>query len=1570
MRKSAQSVPEAGQAGPAKPSKKPRSAIEDVLPLSSLQEGLLFHALYDDEGPDLYTVQLAVELRGPLDAGRLRTAAGALLRRHPNLRAGFRSKGLDKTLQVVRRQVRTPFERVDLRDRGEEAEAAYRSLADTERSRRFDMARPPLVRFTLAALPGGRHRLLVTVHHILLDGWSVPILLDDLFELYERDGDESGMRRVPPYRDYLAWLARQDRPAALAAWSRELDGLTEPTLLGAGAETGSAIVPHSTLVKLTRGETQALAALARGRGWTLNTLIQGAWGLVLGRLLGREDVVFGGTVSGRPPELPGVETMVGLLINTLPVRVTWRHGDRLADLFTALQDRQSALTPHQFVQLGDIQNQSGHSELFDTTTVFENYPLGPDQAPPLSGGLEITDVDARDATHYAISLVGLPGEELSFRVDYRPDLLDAATASRVATWLRDLLTAATADPDVTLASIDLLDSGAYDRVVGDWNDTDRAIPDTTLTALLEEAAAAHPDALAVGHGEVSLSYRELHRRANQLARHLVARGAGPDRTVAVALPQRPMLVVALLAVLKSGAGYLPLDPAHPAGRIAGMFEETDPVCVISTTGLADRLPSDGDAPQVLLLDDPALAGQLAALPDSPLTDADRGSPVLPAHAAYTIYTSGSTGRPKGVLVEHRSVVNYLLWALDLYPSAGSSALLHSPASFDLTVTGLYAPLIRGGSVHLTRFSGGGPEPEVPVPAGGVAFLKGTPSHLALLEELPAEYSPTAELVLGGEPLSGAHLDHWRTLHPGVRVVNEYGPTETTVGCTAFTVEPEDEIPAEILSLGKPMWNAQVYVLDTALRPVPPGVVGELYVAGTCVARGYAGRAALTAGRFVANPFGAAGTRMYRTGDLVRWRSDGTLEFAGRTDDQVKIRGYRIELGEIETVLADRAGSAQVAVVVREDRPGDQQLVAYVVGDGTDGMREYAAARLPEYMVPSAFVALDALPVTGNGKLDKKALPAPRFDGTGTAATGNGRRPRTPQEEILCQVFADVLAVRKVAVDDSFFELGGHSLLATRLVSRVRTVLDVELTIRTVFEHPTVAGLARVLAGADTARTALEARERPEILPLSFAQRRLWFLDRLGVPGGTYNIPLAVRLEGDLDIQALRSALDAVAARHESLRTVFPDTEGQPRQHVRDTAEVPFDVSEVTDGDPLREALEAEAQRRFDLTDQPPVRATLFTLDGRTHVLLIVLHHIAGDGWSLAPLMRDLETAYRGGLLAPLPVQYADYALWQREVLGSEDDDESLVARQLGYWKEQLADLPEVLELPADRPRPAVSSYRGGRIGWHLDARTHAALGELARTSGASVFMVLQAAVAALFSRLGAGTDIPLGTAVAGRTDDALDDLVGFFVNTLVLRTDVSGDPTFRELVKRVRESDLSAFAHQDVSFERLVEVLNPERSLSRHPLFQVMLLLQNTAEPELNLPGLGLSVEDVAGTVAKFDLAFDLRETFDADGRPAGIAGDVDYALDLFDQETVAALCGRLARILEFFAERPELRVGEVELLDAGERALMLAEWGRGEPAAGGPGLVEQFERQVAAAPDAVAVVCGEESLTYGELDV
>ncbi|NUT52609.1 MAG: amino acid adenylation domain-containing protein, partial [Saccharothrix sp.] len=1544
-----------------------KSAVEDVLPLSSLQEGFLFHALYDRDGLDVYTVQMTTELTGPVDVPALRAAADALLRRHANLRVGFRHKGLDRPVQVVRREVRAPWRELDLTGAAD-PEAEYAELVDAERVRRFDMARAPLLRFVLAVLPGGVCRLLLTMHHILMDGWSTPVFLDELFTLYEHAGDDSAMPRVTPYRDYLGWLTRQDAEGALAAYDEVLAGLAGPTLVGAAADNAS-VVPEGVLVELDDELTDALTRTTRARGWTMNTLAQGAWGVVLGRYLGRRDVVFGGTVSGRPAELPGVETMLGLFINTLPVRVSWTAGQTLGDLLTAVQDRQAGLIAHQHVGLADVQRRTGHGELFDTTMVFENYPVDVDTAPVLGGGVRITDFRARDATHYPISLVGLPGERLAFRLDYRPDVLGRATVARMGEWLRLVLRAIAADPDRPVNAVDLLDDDERGRILVDWNATDHPVEPLHLTALLDRQAAATPDATAVVHGGDQLTYARLHADANRLARLLVEHGAGPESLVAVALPRGTRLVTTLLAVLKTGAGYLPLDPDQPTDRLADMLDETRPVRLVTDAALAPRLAALDVPP--LVLDDLDTADRSA----DPLTDADRRVPLRLEHAAYVIYTSGSTGRPKGTLVEHRAAVNYLQWAVDAYPSVRSGAFLHSPVTFDLTVTGLYAPLISGGTVHLGDLADDGIDPASPT-AEGFAYLKGTPSHLSVLDVLPDAYSPTAELVLGGEPLPGAQLDVWRKRHPGVRVVNEYGPTETTVGCTSLVVEPGDEVPAEVLSLGRPLWNTRAYVLDDALRPVPPGVVGELYIAGDNLARGYVARPGLTSGRFVADPFGPAGSRMYRTGDLARWGEQGDLLFAGRADDQVKIRGYRVELGEIESVLSRHPAIGPVGVVVREDQPGDQRLVAYVVpAEGHDfdplALHAHVAAAVPDYMVPSAFVRLDALPLTTNGKLDRRALPAPDVVG-GTAATG--RAPRNFTEEVLVGVFATVLNLPSVGVEDSFFDLGGHSLLATRLVSRVRSVLDVELSIRSVFEAPTPAALAVLAERARGTRHDVEALPRPDVLPLSHAQRRLWFLDRLEEAAGLYNVPLPLRLTGRLDRAALTAAFGDVVARHESLRTTFPEVDGEPCQHVLDAVDVAPTHVEV-DEDDLPDAVAAAVGHRFDLAAEPPFRVWLFELAPDEHVLLFLVHHIAGDGWSLTPLLCDLGAAYRARLaggapeFTPLPLQYADYTVWQRRVLGSDEDEGSALAAQVRYWRSQLDGLPEVLELPTDRPRPAVASYRGGRVPVRIDADAHGRLVALARQSRTTVFMVLQAAVAALLTRLGAGTDIPLGTAVAGRSDEALDDLVGFFVNTLVLRTDTSGDPTFRELLERVRQTDLAALAHQDVPFERLVEVLNPRRSLARHPLFQVMLVLQNTPEADLELPELTVDLDDVPGGAAKFDLLLDLGETHDHAGRPAGVEGDLEYALDLFDEPTARAFARRLVRLLEAVVADPGLRVGEVDVLDPAERQRVLVAWNDTARPVPEVFVEHLVARQARRTPDAVAVVGPDRELTYAELD-
>ncbi|MGX1487522.1 acyl carrier protein [Streptomyces griseus] len=772
-------------------------------------------------------------------------------------------------------------------------------------------------------------------------------------------------------------------------------------------------------------------------------------------------------------------------------------------------------------------------------------------------------------------------------------------------------------------------------------------------------------------------------------------------------------------------------------------------------------------------------------------------------------------------------------------------------------------------------------------------------------------TPPAVLMTGAETVGEKLWTRIREVE-GITVYNIYGQTETTVDSLFWTSEESDR-PL----VGRPIPGVDVFVLDQDLRLVPPKVIGELYVAGAQLARGYMNRPALTAERFVANPF-RAGQRMYRTGDLVRWTDEGALEFLGRADDQVKIRGFRVELGEVEAALARHEGVAHAVAVLREDRPGDSRLVGYVLARDTAldarRLREFARQNLPDYMVPAAIVVIDELPLTPNGKLDSAALPAPVYP------TEARRAPRNLREELLCGLFAAVLGRDTVGIDDSFFDLGGHSLLAVRLSSRARSVLGVELPARLLFSTPTVAGLADSLGDVLPGRPVLRAGTRPDVLPLSYAQQRLWFLDQWEETGTSYNLPVALRLTGPLDREALGQAWSDVTDRHESLRTLFADRDGRPVQSVSAPGGVRPELvhREVPEAE-VEEAIRAAADHPFDLAAQPPAAAHLFTTGQEDHVLLLVFHHIICDGWSLGPLMRDLSAAYAARVLgdAPqwdeLPVQYADYALWQRDLLGAEDDADSLLSRQLNHWRAQLADLPVELALPADRPRPGTSDYAGGsaEVAWGPELHRH--LLALAKEHGCTLFMVLQAGFAALLSRLGAGTDIPIGTPVAGRTDDALDEVVGFFVNTVVLRTDVSANPSFAELLRRVRATDLGAYEHQDVPFERLVEEVNPPRSLGRHPLFQVMVQLQHAAAGP-RFPGLRAAEHHIPSATAKFDLVLDVEERLDKDGAPAGLDGALTYATALFDASTGERLADGLRHVLTQVARDPERTVADLDV--------------------------------------------------------
>ncbi|MGY4275178.1 non-ribosomal peptide synthase/polyketide synthase [Streptomyces sp. M18.1] len=1522
--------------------------LQDVLPLAPLQEGFLFLNLYDENARDVYVGQLAFDLEGTFDGARMRAAAHALLRRHANLRAGFRQTGSGAWVQVVPADVAPDWREYDLTDRAEnERDTEAARLAADDRERRFDLTSPPLMRFTAIRLSADRVRLVMTNHHILLDGWSMPLLWQELTELYVSGGDPVSLPRVRPYREYLAWLDARDREAARTAWQESLSGLDEATLLAPGAGPAEA-APLSVPFGLDRDATAALSAWARGQGVTMNTVVQGAWALALAQATGRDDVVFGATVSGRPPELPGVESMIGLFINTLPVRARLDHAEPLGDLFRRLQAEQARLLDHQWAGLADIQRWAGHGELFDTAMVFQNYPVSADTTSRQLDGLRVAGYDAVESTDFAVNLVAHTRDDaLRLRLDHRADTCPGDLVRSLADRMLRVLEALVTDSDIPVARLDTLDPAERERVLVEWNGARTELPGTPLHELITEQAHRTPDATAVACGDTSLTYAELDARANQLARHLLEQGVGAEDFVAITLPKSLDAITSMLAVLKTGAAYLPIDPDYPAERITYIL---------------------GDARPALTLTEPVNPADYENRPHGPLTDAERRSPWSPRHAAYMIYTSGSTGRPKGVIIEHHALATYLHRARRTYTAMNGDTVLHSPLAFDLTITALWTPLTAGGTVHLTSL-----EETVAQPS----LIKATPSHLPLLTTLPETASPSHTLILGGEALHTDHLTAWRAQHPHVQVVNAYGPTESTVNITDYHLDGTEEGSVPI---GRPFANTQVYVLDAALRPVPPGVTGELYLAGEQLARGYHGRPALTSERFVANPFGDPGTRLYRTGDLAHWNHHGHLTYDGRTDHQIKLRGHRIELGEIDTTLTTQPGITQATVQLREDQPGDQRLVAYVVTtDEYDAEATTAAlrGRLPDYMVPTAYVTLDALPLTPNGKLDRKALPAPTY----TPTTTTGRTPRTPREEVLCTLFAEVLGVDRVTIDDNFFDLGGHSLLATRLVSRTRTALHVELSIRQLFETPTVAGLADALDTSGTVRTALTAKPRPERIPLSYAQQRLWFLHQLEGPSATYNTVLTLRLDGTLDVEALRAAIGDVVARHESLRTVFTEDEQGSYQIVLpvEAASTPFTVVDVTEEE-VGARLDEAVGHRFDLAQELPARTSLFRVSEREHVLLLLIHHIASDAWSRAPLAQDLTAAYAARVRseapawAPLAVQYADYALWQQEILGDESDADSLAGRQLDYWKQQLAGLPEQLDLPTDRPRPAVAGYSGDRIPFTVPAELHTRLTELARATNTSAFMVIQAAVAVLLTRLGAGEDIPIGTPVAGRTDDAADDLIGLFINTLVLRTDTAGDPSFRRLLDRVRDTDLAAYAHQDLPFERLVEALNPTRTLSHHPLFQVLLTFNNTdhegaLKDIAGLPGLAVTLREVQRTSSKFDLSFGFAESFDASRRPQGIEAALDFSTELLDRDSAQAIADRFLRVLEAATALPDRPIGTIDLMDAAERERVLVEWNGPRTELPGTPLHELITEQAHRTPDATAVACGDTFLTYAELD-
>ena len=1558
--------------------------VEAVYPLSPMQQGMLFHSLRAP-GSGYYVVQGRCVLTGELHLANFKRAWQKIIDRHAVLRTAF---ALGKKMaQVAIRTVPVPLVIEDWTEVPEqEREQRLELYQKQERERDFDFSEAPLIRLCLIRTGDRSHYFVWSCHHVLLDGWSNALLIQELAAYYGAycRGEQLELPRPRPYVDYILWLQRQSTTLTEAFWRRTLEGFQSPTPLPFGAvrQAGAESYRRSEQVtELSSSTAAALQAVGRQKQVTLNTIVQGALAVVLARHGGCNDVVFGATVSGRPATLTGVGTMVGMFINTLPLRVQIEPGESLLTLLRRVQHQQSEAQKYAYTPLVDIQGWSEvprGTPLFECSLTFLNYPksfadLG--SQPAQNGGesashsFRVENLRVENRASYPLSLVVDPVG--GFKLTYDPDLFTFAEIGLLLDHLRLVLEAVATDVEQPVGQVQMLTRPELERLLVEWNRTSHDYDEwPCVHELFERQAERAPDALAVTFKDRQLSYAGLNEAANRLAHYLAEVGVGPEVRVALCMERGLEIVVGLLAVLKAGGAYVPMDPSYPAERLAYMLEDAQAPVLLTQSHVSAKLPSAW----VQCVD---LDREWDALGRYPATNPN--VEVNGANLAYMIYTSGSTGKPKGVLVSNQCLRDSTLARLSYYGDRVESYLLLSSFAFDSSVAGIFWSLIDGGMLAIpTEDDQRDPSELVKIIYDSkVSHLLALPSLYELILKAGAGQalrSLTTVIVAGESCFPGLLASHGDLL-PHCRLVNEYGPTEVTVWSTAWRLG--EEISGERVPIGKPIPNTSVYVLDESMEPLPAGVTGELYIGGERLARGYLNQAELTPERFVPDGLsGRAGGRLYRTGDKVRWQADGNLEFLGRLDEQVKIRGYRIELKEIESVLSQHLAVEQCAVVVKEDELANKRLVAYVVASAervvsAAEMREYLGTGLPDYMIPATFIELKQMPLTANGKLDRKAL----LDVQDIQEAADDEKLRTPIEEILCGIWADVLRVGSVGTRQNFFELGGHSLLATQVVSRIRDLLDVELAVRVLFESMTVAELAEVVERERRADQRLEAPPikpvtRDRALPLSFSQQRLWFIHQLEPDSTAYNVPISVRLRGKLDIPALKQSINDIVVRHEVLRTKFSARNGQPIQVIEEPTEVELPLWDLSELEESQRELRArgivgqEFKRPFDLERGPVWRAGLIKITQQDHVLMMTIHHIASDGWSMGVLVKEftaLYEQYSSGRKAELPeleVQYADYAVWQREWLQGE-----VLQEQIDYWRNQLEGAP-ALELPTDRPRPAVATHRGAEVSFRLSAELTERLKELSRREGVTMFMTLLAAFQVLLGKYAGQDDISTGTLIANRTRVETEGLIGFFINQLVLRADLSGAPSLRELLRRVRETTLAAYAHQDIPFEKIVEELSPERDLARAPLCQVLFLFHNAPPADWKPAELTLIPFGQQLGVVRYDLELTMTEIEE------GIGANINYNVELFEPQTAARMTEHLKRLLEEMAREPDRSIDQLSLLTPAEEWQLNEEWN--DTKAEYPEqqcIHELFEQQVERSPEAVAVSCQGQWLTYEGLN-
>jgi amino acid adenylation domain-containing protein len=1508
---------------------------EGGLPLSFAQQRLWFLDQLEPGSPT-YNIPIVLRLSGSLEVSALQSSINALLRRHETLRTSF-SVHENEPVQVIAPFSALTLPLIDLSALpSEQAHIEATSLRDAESRQGFDLAEGPLLRVKLLRLSDEEHVLLLTMHHIIADGWSMGILVREVAALYEahRSGAEAGLPELPiQYADYAVWqreyLSGEVLAQQLEYWKTQLAGA--PAVLELPTDRPRPAVQSfrgdSFSFSCSPELSSALRGFSKREGVTLYMTLLTAFAVLLHRYSGESHIVIGTPIANR--NRMEVEGLIGFFVNSLAMHVEIGEDPTFGQLAARVREVVLGAYAHQDVPFERLveelkpERDLSRSPIFQVMFAWQNASTEELEL----GGVRISQEGVRAETaKYDLGITmweRAGGREVEGVLDYSTDMYDEARMRRMNEHFITLLEKIVANPEDRLSALTSLPQAERLQQLVEWNETRSAYPhESCIHQLFEAQVEAEPDRVAVICQGQQLSYRELNSRANRLAHYLRKLGVKPETIVGLCLEQSAEMTVALLGILKAGGAYLPLDPSYPSERLGFFLKDAGVDILLTQAPLSDKF--DPRTAEVICLD--TLAETIGQESDENIQ-----SRAVADNLAYVIYTSGSTGIPKGVLVQHRGLVNHSTAVIARYGlQAGDRVLQFASLSFDVAGEEIFPTWLSGAAVVLwpERHEVSFIEFEQFVESQKLSVLNlPTPYWQEWIQALIASGSAlpgTLRLMIAGSAeMLPERFMTWRKLAGDrVRSYNSYGPTEATITSVIhdFKHLPDGEKPQSV-PIGRPIANTQVYVLDGQMRPLPTGVPGELYLSGAGVARGYLRRSGLTAERFLPNPFSdEGGARLYRTGDRVRYTAAGELEFLGRVDNQVKVRGYRVELGEIEATLAQHHAVRDVAVVALDGISNEKYLAAYLVAMdeplSTAELRSHLRARLPEYMVPAAFIFMDSLPHTPNGKVDRAALPVPD-----SAAPASALAPRTATEELLAGIWAEVLKRTDVGIRDNFFELGGHSLLATQVMSRVRGVFGIEVGLRQLFEGPTVETLAATIEAARAGMTEVDNRLRIERatreagagIALSFAQQRLWFLDQLEPGSAFYNIPVALQLSGSLDVAALAESLAQLVRRHESLRTKFAAIAGQPVQLIHDECQVRLEVedlsfwSEAGRAAEIDRRAEAEAREGFDLAEGPLLRVKLLRLSDEEHVLLLTMHHIIADGWSMGILVREvaaLYEAHRSGVeagLPELPIQYADYAVWQREYLSGE-----VLERQLSYWTEQLADASAVLELPTDRPRPEEQSYRGAQQEVEFSARMSEQLRMLSRREGVTLYMTLLAAFDVLLHYYTRSEDIVVGTDVANRNQIEVEGLIGFFVNQLAMRVNLSGDPTFRELLEQVRKVSVAAYAHQEVPFDRVVDALKHVRSLKYSPLFQVKLVLQNTPMSELEIQGLTFSPVELNRGTSQLDLNLRLAEFGQS------IFGSLEYSTDLFDHSTIAHLLRRFEKLLEEVLKQPDARLSEL----------------------------------------------------------